>query len=65
MMNATLTQMQKSQIARMIVELDSFPDFAGRQIVSQAQKHWILPCLLTGGGWYGLTPDGTIKSIGW
>lgn len=64
-MQTTLTQVQKSQIARMISELDSFPDFAGRQIVSQSQKYWILPCLLTGGGWYGLTPDGTIKSIGW
>lgn len=64
-MHAALTQIQKSQIARMISELDSQEDFRGRPIVNQAQKYGILPCYLEAGGWYGLTPDGIIKSIGW
>lgn len=65
MTHVNLTQLQKSKIARMISELDSIDDFAGRQILNQAQKYWILPCLLVAGGWYGLTPEGTIKSLGW
>lgn len=65
MMRVNLTESQRMQIEKKIHELGSVGDFATEQMEKQAKMFGLLPCHLELGGWYGLSPDGIIKSISW
>jgi len=65
MTRVNLTERQRKQIEKKINELEAVGDFPAIQMARQAKIFALLPCHLELGGWYGLSPDGEIKSISW